>query len=77
MMTDRQLKTQMRVMRVLVEQSVTNFYLAHDSTGHTFYSLSSDIPVFVAGSDSELVSMFTAWCHGTPNEDIDISIAPF
>lgn len=76
-MNERQLRAQMSIINILMKQGITNFYLAHDSKGHALYSQSSDMPVFSATSDAQLVTMFQVWCHSTPNEDIDIVVTPF
>ncbi len=76
-MTTAQLQVQRRIIMILIEQNITNFYLAHNGNGHAFYSHSSDDPLFVTTSSVELMLLFATWCHGTPNEDVEIAVVPF
>lgn len=76
-MTPAQLQAQQRVINILMEQSITNFYLSYDESGHKFYSQSSAEPLFVAATNAELLLAFRSWCHSTPNDDIGIIVTAF
>ena len=76
MIKDRAMDIKQAMLVSLAQQGITNFYFSYDNGVHSFHTQSRDEPIFETARSMDIDLLFWQWCDSTPNEDIDIAVAP-